>query len=185
MIPFKSVACAALLGALCSAASAGPALRYSFDTDAQGWTAVAGGQLSHMVAGKLHGGFLRITDVTDEDFLIVAPPEALGDWSAYLDGSLRFDARNANNDAPDWAPFGTVTLTNGIQTLTLDIAPDNQPPADGRWHHYRTTLSAAQWGPDLAAVLANLTGLTIKLEFHAGVTEVIDFDNVRVRPLRP
>lgn len=51
---------------------------------------------------------------------------------------------------------------------------------------WSTTNGGVQtWMPtggnaSLAAVLANVTGLTIKGEFHAGVTEVVGIDNIEV-----
>ena len=179
-LPFTVLA-AALCTVWSLSASAAPKVRFDFDTDAQGWVAQSGGALVHQSGDPRHGGYLEITDITDEDFVVVPPATALGDWSGYLDGTLQFLARNANGDLPDWPLFGQVTFSNGDQSLMLDIVPDNQPPADGKWHRYSTLLSTAVWGVDLPAVLANVTNLTIKLEFHAGVTEVVDFDAFKVR----
>jgi hypothetical protein len=173
------VAVLCTLGSL--SAMAAPKVRFDFDTDAQGWTVQSGGAMVHKDGDPRHGGYLEITDITDEDFVVLPAAIALGDWSVYLDGSLQFLARNANGDLPDWPLFGQVTVSNGDQSLMLDIVPDNQPPADGKWHRYSTTLSTAVWGADLPAVLANVTNLTIKLEFHAGVTEVVDFDAFKLR----
>jgi hypothetical protein len=182
MLPRHLLATALLAAAGFSPAThAATSLRYSFDTDDQGWTAQAGGQLSYQTEASRHGGFLRIADVTSEDFVVVPPAAALGNWSSYLNGTLQFAARNANADTPDWPLFGQVTISSGDLSVLLDIAPDNSPEADGRWHRYSSTLTPDVWGPDLATVLANVTGFSIKLEFHAGVSEVVDFDNFRLR----
>jgi hypothetical protein len=182
----KHVLLTLILGAvLASPALAGKHPTYTFDADAQGWTTVDGGDLVWVGGDPKKGGYLQITDVTGDDFLVVPPPGSLGDWSAYVGGSLSFLARNGNNDSPDWAPFGTLVLGNGVTTLSLDLVPDNAPPADGRWHRYTIALDTATWGPDLPAVLAALSVLTLKLEFHAGVSEVVHFDSFKVRPLRP
>lgn len=155
--------------------------RFDFDTDAQGWTAQAGGDLVWRNSRRPHGGFLRISDVSSDDFVVVAPASLLGDWSRYLDGTLSFFARNANGDAPDWPLFGQITLSSGSSALTLDIAPDNEPQADHRWRRYQTTLSTAVWGTALPALLGDITEVRIKLEFHNGVSEVVDFDRLRLR----
>ena len=160
-------------------------LVYTFDLDAQGWTVEAGGNLRHKLEGGKHGGFLRITDVSSDDFLLIAPPDALGDWSVYANGTLSFMARNRNNDTPDWPPFGEVTISNGALSVRLDLAPDPAPAADRHWHKYSAALTPELWGADLAAVLSNVTRVSIKLEFHAGVTEKVEFDDFKVRRAMP
>lgn len=155
----------------------------SFDTDAQGWTTTNGGVQTWVATGGNGGGWLRVADDTGDDFLLNAPLAWLGNWSGYLDGTLTFDALNANNESPDWAPFGEVTITGAAGTVVLDAIAPNNPPADGLWHSYSVLLSpAAGWtgSASLAAVLANVTSLTIKGEFHAGVTEVVGMDNIEV-----
>lgn len=148
---------------------------YTFDTDAQGVTVTDGG-----AATWVAGGYLSIQDVSDADMLLHLPTSALGNWSSYLGGSFSFDARNLNNDTPDWAPFGELTLIGSAGSVVLDIVAANQPPADGSWHSYSVALDPASWGGNLAAVLANVTDVTLKVEFHAGVTETVAIDNITV-----
>ena len=111
-------------------------LRYDFDLDAQGWQVEAGGRAIHKTDAGKHGGYLRVTDETFEDMLMVAPAEALGDWRPYLGGTVSFAARNRNRESPDWSPFGELTLSGGGLSVVLDIAPEGSPPADGEWHRY-------------------------------------------------
>lgn len=153
-----------------------------FDTGTEGWTAVDGGALTWMATGGSPGGWLRVTDTTDQDFLLKAPAAWLGNWSAYLGGTLSFDALNANGESPDWAPFGEVVITGAAGSVALDIVAPNNPPADGQWHRYSVLLTpSAGWsGASLTSVLANVTDVTIKAEFHAGVTEVVGLDNIQV-----
>ena len=167
-----------LLAALIAAAlplAASTALAAGFDVDAEGWTTTNGGAQVWMPTGGNAGGWLQVTDITDDDFLLNAPAAWLGNWSAYAGGTLSFDAKNVNGDAPDWAPFGEVVVTSGANTFTFDLVAAGNPPADGQWHHYSVSLSSVP-----AALLANVTSLTIKGEFHAGVTEVVGFDNIEV-----
>ncbi|CAN5322224.1 hypothetical protein BH11PSE10_BH11PSE10_13970 [soil metagenome] len=168
-----------LLSVLAFSAGA-QALSFDFGSDAQGWTTSNGGAQVWLAEGGNSGGFLQISDVSDDDFLLNAPAGALGNWSAYHGGTLYFDARNSNGDSPDWQPFGEVTLSGPGGSVLLDIAPANQPVADGQWHRYSASLSDAAWGPSLGTVLANVTSFTIKGEFHAGVTEVVGIDNIAV-----
>lgn len=154
----------------------------SFDSGDEGWTTSNGGDQVWTATGGNGGGWLQITDVSNDDFLLNAPASWLGKWGGYLGGTISFDARNINNDTPDWAPFGEVTITGPGGSAVLDIAPANNPPADGQWHHYSAVLSpSAGWaGAPLNDVLNSVTSLTIKGEFHAGVTEVVGIDNIQV-----
>ena len=153
-----------------------------FDTGADGWTVTNGGDPVWVASGGNGGGWLQVTDSSDEDFVLNAPGAWLGNWSAYAGGTLSFDAKNINGEAPDWAPFGEVVITGTAGSVFLDVVLANNPPADGQWHHYSVALSPdAGWGgASLNAVLANVTAVTIKGEFHAGVTEVVGFDNINV-----
>ena len=167
----RSLRASLVAAALTLATSA--ALAAGFNTDAEGWTTSNGGAQVWMASGGNGGGWLQVTDITDEDFLLNAPVAWLGNWSAFAGGTLSFDAKNINGEAPDWAPFGEVTITGTGGSVVFDMAAANSPPADGQWHHYSFVLPA--WG-----VLGNVTSLTIKGEFHAGVTEVVGIDNLQV-----
>ena len=172
-----------LIALALSAASLGAqALSFGFNSGSEGWTTSNEGAQTWLASGGNAGGFLQVTDIGSDDFLLNAPAAVLGDWSAYQGGTIYFDARNVNGEAPDWAPFGQVIITGaGVNnSVMLDIAPVDSPPADGQWHRYSATLSAAAWGSSLSAVLAHVTSLTIKGEFHAGVTEVVGIDNITI-----
>lgn len=154
----------------------------SFDAGDEGWTSINGGAQAWIATGGNSGGWLRVADISDADFLLQAPTAWLGNWSGLLGGTLSFDALNVNGESPDWVPFGEVVITGTAGSVTLDIAAANTPPADGQWHRYSVLLApSAGWsGAPLSSVLANVTGLTIKGEFHAGVTEVVGIDNIQV-----
>lgn len=170
-----------LIAALLAAAlPAQAALEWHFDTDAEGWTASNGGALQHEPPG-----YLTVQDISDDDFLLVMPASAAGDWSSYLGGSLSFDALNVNNESADWPGFGLVTLSGGGITLSIDPITGSAPPPDGQWHRYTIPFTTALWGPDLPVVLASLAGLSFKGEFHAGVTEVVGIDRIAVTAAVP
>jgi hypothetical protein len=171
---FLTTACLALPLA---AAAAG------FDSGDEGWTTTAGGAQLWVATGGNGGGWLRVTDTSNEDFVLNAPASWQGNWTGLLGGTLYFDALNVNNESPDWAPFGEVVITGAAGSVTLDIVAANNPPADGQWHRYSVLLApSAGWSgtAPLASVLANVTGLTLKGEFHAGVTEIVGMDNIQV-----
>lgn len=177
-----TTAALALLAAALPARAAGP-LTYGFDTDAQGWTVFDGGLPVHQASGGNGGGFLAITDSTGGDFLAVAPAALGGNRSAWLGGSLVFDAINLSHEAPDWSGFGQVTLQGAGLTLVRDTIADNEPPDDGQWHRYSVPLTVAVWGAELPTVLGALSGLAIKGEFHNGVSETVGLDNITLAPV--
>jgi hypothetical protein len=161
-----------------SAASAG------FNTGDEGWTTPVGGTQTWMPTGGNGGGWLQVEDLDgNTDIHLTAPSAWLGDWSAYLGGTLSFDAKNVNGISTDWPGFGEITLNSAAGSVVLDIAAAGQPTADGLWHRYSVSLTpAAGWtgSASLASVLANVTGLTINGELHAGPGEIVGFDNIQV-----
>lgn len=173
------------VAALLLGAFGAQAWTHDFDDGAQGWTTVAGGAPTWRASGGNGAGFLEVADITDEDFLLVAPAAVLGNWSAMLGGKLFFEARNINGEAPDWAPFGEVTLSNGLTSVVLDIAAANQPAVNAGWTRYAVDLTPALWGAGLASVLGNVTSFTIKGEYHAGVSEIVGVDNIGVTAAVP
>lgn len=172
----KSLLC--LLLSLGAAAAQGAV--HTFDSDAQGWLADAGGSAAWSAD---RGGILVTADTSGTDYFLLAPPAMLGDWSGYLNGSISFDVLNVNNETPDWGTFGTIVLSNGSTTLSVDTIAAGQPPADGSWHHYEVPLTVAVWGAGLSAVLGNVTGFSIGAESHDGISEVNAFDNIAVAPV--
>ncbi len=173
---------------LASAPAARADQAYGFDSGAQGWQVSAGDATqTWLAAGGNTGGYLRLDDLTTAtDFVLQAPAAALGNLSAYLGGSLSFDAKNLDGVAADWSDFGRITLTSGALSVTVDGVPaDGQPPADGQWHRYTLALSTTQFGPNLAAVLANVDGLSIKAEFHQGLGDAIGIDNLQLTSAVP
>lgn len=172
----RLLACIALA---CGALPAHSAISFDFDNSDQGWTVSNGGALTYRSSGGNSGGFLEIADTTSDDFLINSPAGSLGNLSAYLGGTLRFDAKNINGDSPDYGDFGRVTITPQSGTpLSLVIAPLGSLPNDGAWHTFSVLLSTPVWGSTLPAVLANVASISIKPEFHIGVSEIVGVDNV-------
>ena len=168
----------ALLITLPLAASAG-----GFDNGAEGWTLTGDGIQTWQPSGGNGGGWLQLEDTNGgTDILLSAPPAWLGNWSAYLGGTLSFDARRVNDASIDWAGFGEIRISGPGGSVLLDIAPGGLP-VDNSWTRYSVTLSsAAGWGDTalLSSVLANVTSLTINGEFHTGPGEVVGIDNIQV-----
>lgn len=156
----------------------------SFDASAEGWTTPVGGVQTWMATGGNGGGWLQVEDIDgNTDILLTAPSAWLGNWSAYVGGTLSFDAKNVNGISTDWPGFGEVIINGPAGSVQLDIVPAGLPPTDSQWHHYSVALTpAAGWSnaASLASVLANVTSLTINGEFHAGPGEVVGLDNIQV-----
>lgn len=171
-----------LLLALLATAAQAQAATYTFDANAQGWTIFDGGTLTHVAAGGNPGGFLQVEDINGGDMLLVAPAAALGDWTSLLNGSFSFDSKNLNGIDSSWAGFGEVVITSGATSVSFDMVPANNPPADGAWHTYSVVLNTANFGAALPTVLANVTGFTFKVESHNGFglnnSELNGIDNV-------
>jgi hypothetical protein len=151
-----------------------------FDSDLEGWT-TTGGDLLYVATGGNSGGFLQLKDNQGGWMDASAPSKFLGDLSAYLGGSLSFDAKNINKAAADLvsAPlFGTVIISNGSISAQRTLGGTGTPPTDDAWHNYSATLDAALWSGSLANVITHVTRIQVVLESNenAGI-EQNGFDN--------
>ncbi|MBT9490030.1 MAG: PEP-CTERM sorting domain-containing protein [Rubrivivax sp.] len=168
----------AALSAL-SALPARAAIQSTFDTGLEGWTGL-GGSVSHAA-----GGYLLQQDTQNTWMSVVAPAAFHGDLSAYLGGTLSFDGLNANGVVADLgsAPwFGRVTVSGpggSAWRAVAGIGP-GQPPVNGGWQTYATTLDTVGWTGNLGSALANVTSMTVSLEFNDDIVELAGFDNFRV-----
>jgi hypothetical protein len=178
-------AAAAAVAMMASPAQA--AVNYGFDTGPQGWTVVAGGDMSWQASGGHGGGFLQFTDLDSQDMLAVLTLGGV-DWSQYLGGTLSFDARNISGHTDYWGPFGEVQITpTSGNPVTVDIAGSGQPDKDGLWHTYTLTLSPASF----AGVLGSVQSLSIKTEFAVSdpakptTFETMGLDNVNLTAAVP
>lgn len=172
-----------LLAGLCAgilSLSAQAAIHFSFDDGEQSWSVINGGNLTWQASGGNPNGYLEISDANDGDFLVNAPVSSLGDWSAYLNGTLRFDAKNIDGATADWGGFGLVTITGTAGSVSLDIVPGAEPVPGAGWKTYSVVLGTAAWGANLPAILANVTQFTIEPEFHAGQPELVGVDNISI-----
>jgi hypothetical protein len=168
-----------LTAALCTAGTASANIITTFDTGLQGWTGV-GGTISHAA-----GGYLLQQDSLNTWMSVVAPAAYHGNLSAYLGGTLSFDGLNANGAVADLASapwFGRVTVSGPGGSAWRDLTGlgQGQPPVNGAWQTYATTLDVAGWDGNLAGALADVTSMTVTLEFSNSIVEVAGFDNFRV-----
>src|SRR5579871_1965192 len=164
---------ATLLFGIFAAVSSRAQIVSTFDTDLQGWT-VTGGLISYVGVGGNPGGFLQCADADNADMTVYAPIQFQGDLSSYLGSTLSFDAKNINGLVSDATSFGTVTITGPGGTATADLAAPNQPPQDNLWHTYALPLSPALWIGNLPGALSDVSQLSVDLESHNGIAEIIE-----------
>ncbi len=152
-------------------------LAYTFDSDAQGVT-VTGATVTAT------DGHLALQD-TDENYMIAwLPTQDLGDWSRFLGGTLSFDAINLNGATNNEPSFGTLRLESGSGAIERDLIVTPEPAST--WTTYTIRLDEAGFGPDLGALLANVTRVGLTLESHYGFDatnggwEINGLDNLRV-----
>jgi len=163
----------ACLGAQAHAAD----LAYTFDSDAQGLT-ITGATVTAT------DGHLVVQDI-DESYVVAwLPTQDLGDWSRFLGGTLSFDAINLNGASNNEPSFGTLRLESGPTAIERDLIVTAAPASE--WTTYTIRLDEAGFGPDLGALLANVTRVGLTLESHYGFDatnggwEINGLDNLRV-----
>lgn len=164
-----------------SSHAAAASIESTFDADLEGWTTSVGGDLAFVSTGGNGGGFLQQTDIDLSDMFVNAPAKFLGNLSAFLNGTLSFDARQVSGNGEKYAPFGFVTIFNGGNAISADIAGPEAPTSD--WTTFSIKLDAASFGTTPAAVadvLSNVTMMMVQLESQIGVVEVTGMDNFRL-----
>lgn len=177
-IRLRAIFAAALVAAAASPASA---IVSTFDADVEGWT-ITNATAMHVPAGGNPGGYLFFDNPETTISNIVAPAKFLGDLRAFDGGMFSFDGNLLQQIAPDFAAYGTVSLSGPSDSVSLDIVPD-QPPV-GVWVHYSVDLTAATWGRSQMAwedLLSNVTSLQITIEAVFG-GEMNGVDNIAITP---
>lgn len=182
----------ALLATICGLCLPVMAATSRFDTDTEGWFAQGDseGPLTWVASGGNPGGHVQIDDLTTGGVTyFVAPAKFLGNQSAALDSLLTFDLMQVYPGGANQFDSPDVVLKGAGLTLAFDTSPN---PNNGSWTAYAVPLSAGAWhlnslGGALAtqvqmgAVLANLTGLSIRAEYQTG-PDVGHLDNVVLVP---
>lgn len=152
-------------------------LAYTFDDGAQGVT-VTGGNVTAT------DGHLALQD-TDENYMIAwLPTQDLGDWRRFLGGTFSFDAINLNGASNNEPSFGTLRIESGSGAIERDLIVTAEPAST--WTTYTIRLDEAGFGPNLGALLTNVTRVGLTLESHYGFDatnggwEINGLDNLRV-----
>jgi hypothetical protein len=173
----------------------------TFDSNSEGWqvadlpdsgpfnNVVGNYPVSWNASGGNPGGFISATDPSGNNFFLGAPASFLGNQSSAYGRNLSYDLAYYNSAGiVDWMPPEDVVLVGA--GLTLVTSQGAAPTANWTWTHYEIPLLASGWhigtgaGPapseaDFKAVLANLTALDIRGEYHYG-DDLTGLDNVRL-----
>ncbi|MBI1397578.1 MAG: PEP-CTERM sorting domain-containing protein [Betaproteobacteria bacterium] len=181
----------AIAGLLLATSSSQAAIS-TFDTGAEGWTALGDveGTLTWSATGGNPDGHVLIDDLTTGGVTyFVAPAKFLGNQSAALGTDLAFDLMQVYPGGANQFDSPDVVLQGGGLTLAFDTAVN---PANGSWTHYAVPLSAPGWTVNslsgaaatpeqFSAVLSDLTALRIRAEYQTGA-DVGHLDNVALVP---
>lgn len=183
ILPHVDRFAAALGAALTLAASplvAQAAVSSTFDTDADGWSALGdftGAPVTWLPTGGNPDGNIAIQDaVLGGVTYFVAPAKFLGDQSLSFGQTLSFDLKQHISGGPN--PFDASDVILGGGGLTLVMSTDQNPAYDA-WTHYSVALTAGAWhvgtlGGALASdaqiqsVLGSLNTLQIRAEYQTG-----------------
>ena len=156
----------------------------TFDSDADGWTATAGGAPGFDVHGFATGTDLS----TAAHWYFKAPARFLGNKSACYGAELQYDLRQ--NKVDSQCDDDEVELSGAGMTLSMDLPSTGHP--DTTWTHYSFRLDEnAGWTDrstglpptesEFLSVLCALTGLRIRGEFRQGANTAY-LDNVAMGP---
>lgn len=176
----------------------------TFDTDAQGWRIATrldpSGTASaivrpadHTAADGLPPGAAQILDPDDNWTFFLAPPDFLGDRSAFLGGALTFDIRTTRTELAE-GRWVILRAADGAAIST--IIPT--PPLDA-WDHAFIPFVFGPWRPGanpnvraiatedaIRHVLAHLDELAIGAEYGSdALEELVRLDNPTLRPPCP
>lgn len=149
----------------------------TFDNDDEGW--IADGAQKEYIPNN---GYITLLDnVGGHVMAVSAPGNFLGDLTEYLNGVLAFDATKLNNNVSNVDAFGTVTIIGSGISVSYDLAPSGSPTTNGQWTTYSAELTTDIWGENLAAVLANVSEISVSLEYNNVLRgDLAGFDNFSI-----
>jgi Laminin B (Domain IV) len=167
--------------ALSIAQASADTISSTFDTGAEGWSALD--QTGHdytaswQSIGGNPGGFLQGTETNPAggSGYFIAPSKFLGNLSAYAGGTLTYDLKVILGSAY----FSDVDVIISSGANSVSWTSNINPVGDG-WVTFQVQLNQANFGSNLASILPNVTEFQIRGEFINGV-EQEGLDNVLLR----
>ena len=180
MVKTRIAVAAAFAVALSIAQASATTISSTFDTGAEGWTALD--TVGHdynanwQSTGGNPGGFLEgVENVSNGGTgYFIAPSKFLGDLSAYAGGTLSYDLEVISGS--DYFSDVDVIISNGSNSVSW--TSNINPVGDG-WVAFHVQLDQANFGSNLASILSNVTELQIRGEFISGPEEE-GLDNVKL-----
>lgn len=152
----------------------------TFDSSTEGWTS-SGSNIAQVPAGGNPGGYLSSTDASSTVATLFAPGAFSGNLSSFDGGSLAFDTiLIKSNGGGAQAAFGTVSITDGITTASLNLVNGPTPLS---WTTFSASLDAATWGLSNAAwttLLSGVTSISLIIESTFGQGEIVGLDNFSI-----
>jgi hypothetical protein len=176
----RIVAATAVAFALSTAQASADTISSTFDTGAEGWSALDQTGLDYTASwqstGGNPGGFLQGTETNAAGGTgyFIAPSKFLGDLSAYAGGTLTYDLKVIQGS--DYFSDVDVIISNGVNSASWT---SNINPVGQGWFTFQVQLSPANFGSNLTSILSNVTEFQIRGEFING-PEVEGLDNVRL-----
>jgi hypothetical protein len=171
-------AAAAVAFALSMAQASADTISSSFDTGAEGWSAVdqqtGDYTASWQSTGGDPGGFLQGMEniALGGTGYFIAPNKFLGNLSAYAGGTLTYDLKVIQGS--DYFSDVDVIISSGANSVSWT---SNINPVGHGWVTFQVQLNQANFGSNLASILSNVTEFQIRGEFING-PEVEGLDNV-------
>ena len=150
----------------------------TFDTGAEGWSALD--QTGHdytaswQSTGGNPGGFLQGTEniALGGTGYFIAPSKFLGNLSAFAGGTLTYNLKVIQGSAY----FSDVDVIISSAANSVSWTSNINPVGDG-WVTFQVQLNQANFGSNLASILPNVTEFQIRGEFINGAEEE-GLDNV-------
>jgi|SRR6516225_583718 len=171
-------AATAVAFALSIAQASADTISSTFDTGAEGWSALD--QTGHdytaswQSIGGNPGGFLQGTETNPAGGAgyFIAPSKFLGNLSSYAGGTLTYDLKVIQGSAY----FSDVDVIISSGANSVSWTSNINPVGDG-WVTFQVQLNQANFGSNLASILSNVTEFQIRGEFINGAEEE-GLDNV-------
>jgi hypothetical protein len=171
-------AATAVAFALSIAQASADTISSTFDTGAEGWSALD--QTGHdytaswQSTGGNPDGFLQGTETNPAGGTgyFIAPSRFLGNLSAFAGGTLTYDLKVIQGSAY----FNDVDVIISSGANSVSWTSNINPVGDG-WVTFQVQLNQANFGSNLASILSNVTEFQIRGEFINGAEEE-GLDNV-------
>ena len=149
----------------------------TFDSGFDGWTYTVG--VSWQSAGGNPNGYLRFEDSGPANGgQLLAPSSFLGDWSIYQGGTLRYDFKVFQTQAPTFSRMVSIRGNGGLATWKgpkfcgpIDWTTITVPIVEDAW-----SVSSGKWED----IIKNVSELKISMIDSSTAIEITGVDNIHL-----